>query len=356
VLDFLDTLGLAEEMLDTLPHAVVSTFDWHTPGRHYTLADYRWASRRHPYYALIPQAWFLPFLAEKAAAYPGFDLRMRSRACRLLHDSHGRVQGVAYARGNGERQLRARLVVGADGRNSKMRVLGGFRSRELGAGLDVLWHAVPKQPDDPLLSGLQLHSTAGALLAVLDQDTHWQLGYLIPARSYQQVRAGGTAPITRAFAERMPWLGDRLDTLTDINQMTLLPVRITSVDHWYRPGLLLLGDAAHVISPVGGNGINLAIADAALAANLLLPNLTGSPESVDAACARIERVRRPLTDKEQHRQQRAERSACDRLRHGRVGPPMVLRALTRIPGLAAIAGRQNSALIRIPRPSEQILG
>lgn len=356
VLDFLDTLGLAEEMLTTLPHTVVSTFGWHTPERQYTLADYRWASRRFPFYALIPQARFLPFMAGKAAAFPGFELRMRSRACGLLHDDGGRVRGVAYARGDGERRLRARLVVGTDGRNSKLRVLGGFRARELGAGLDVLWHAVPKRQGDPAVSGLQLHSTAGALLAVLDQDTDWQLGYMIPAGSYQQVRQAGAVPITEAFAGRLPWLADRLGTLTAVNQMTLLPVRITSVDRWYRPGLLLLGDAAHVISPVGGNGINLAIADAAAAANLVLPHLTGAPTRLDAACARVEQVRRPLTDKEQRRQHRAERSARGRLERGLTGPPPVLRAITRIPGLPAMNGRQNSALIRIPRPCAQIMG
>ena len=70
------------------------------------------------------------------------------------------------------------------------------------------------------------------------------------------MRAAGIAPIARAVAEAAPWLGDRLDAFTDGNQLTLLPVRITTVDRWTEPGLLLIGDAAHVISPVGGNGIN----------------------------------------------------------------------------------------------------
>ena len=77
------------------------------------------------------------------------------------------------------------------------------------------------------------------------------------------VRAQGVAPIVEAIRRVAPWLGDRLDGLTDVNQLALLPVRITSVDRWSEPGLLLIGDAAHVISPVGGNGINYALADAA---------------------------------------------------------------------------------------------
>ncbi|MFI9560236.1 FAD-dependent monooxygenase [Nonomuraea endophytica] len=354
VLDFLHTLGLAEEMLATLPHTTVSTFDWHASGRVYTLADYRRASSRFPYYALIPQARFLPFLAGKAAAFPGFTLNMRARACRLLRDGTGRVTGVAYARGDGERQIRARLVVAADGRNSKLRALGGFTTHELGASLDILWCAVPRRPDDPALSGLQLFSAAGCLLAVLNQETHWQLGYMIPAGSFSRVREHGITPVVGAFAGQLPWLRDRLTELTDVNQLTLLPVRITAVDRWYRPGLLLIGDAAHVISPVGGNGINLAIADAAETANQVLCSLP-DPQALDAACARVEAARRELTDREQRGQHRAERAARARLEAGAAAPPYILRLISRIPGLAARNGRQNTALIRVPAPRPEIL-
>ncbi|MFI6294771.1 FAD-dependent monooxygenase [Nonomuraea sp. NPDC050790] len=357
VLDFLHTLGLAERMLADLPHTTVSTFGWQAGERLYTLADYRRASRRHPYYALIPQARFLPYLAERAAAYDGFVLRTRARACRLLEDGTGRVTGVAYARGDGDRTVGARLVVAADGRNSKLRALGGFTARELGASLDVLWHAVPKNATDPATSGLRLHGVPGALLAVLDQDTHWQLGYMIPAGSFARVRERGTAPIRTAFGDALPWLTGRLETLHDVNELTLLPVRITTVDTWYRPGLLLIGDAAHVISPVGGNGINLAIADAAQTANLVLPHLLnpGQTATLDTACRQVELLRRPLTDREQRFQARAERGARARLESGRTTPPLPVRLIAAVPGLATRNGRRNAALIRIPAPLDQIL-
>lgn len=356
VLDYLDTLGLAEEMLAALPHTVVDAFRWYAGGRRYTLADYRHASRRHPFYALIPQARFLPFLIAKASAYPGFELRMRARVSGLLRDGSGRVEGVTYADGNRRRQVRARLVVAADGRNSKLRSLGGFTARELGAYLDVLWFAVPRdRVGDPPMSGLQLFSVPGGLLAVLNQETHWQLGYMIPAGGFPRVREAGIAPIVGAFADRLPWLGERLAALRDVNQLTLLPVRITEVDTWYRPGLLLIGDAAHVISPVGGNGINLAIADAAEAANQILPCLRGAPADLHDACRRVERARRPVTDREQRFQRRAERGARARLESGTARPPLILRLIGSIPALAALNGRQNAALIAVPPPRPEIL-
>ncbi|MBN6050613.1 FAD-dependent monooxygenase, partial [Nonomuraea sp. RK-328] len=358
VLDYLHTLGLADEMLATLPHTVADSFVWRAQGRAYTLADYRRASPRYPYYALIPQARFLPFMAGKAAAYPGFDLRMGARARRLLLDKDGRVNGVAYAEDGVARELRARLVVAADGRNSKLRVLGGFAATELGASLDVLWHAVPRRPDDPALSGLQLVTVPGALLAVLNQDTSWQLGYMIAAGSHGQVRERGVGPIVEAFTRELPWLRDRLSSLTEVNQLTLLPVRITAVDTWYRPGLLLIGDAAHVISPVGGNGINLAIADAAATANAILPGLLDPatpPAALDAACREVEAVRRPPTDREQRSRRRAERAAGARLAKGTTAPPLIFRLFDRVPAIATLNGRQNAALIRVPPPRAEIL-
>ena len=66
VLDYLDTLGLADGLLAEVPHSRATAFRWHTPTRTYTLTDYRSASRRFGFYALIPQARFLPWLARRA--------------------------------------------------------------------------------------------------------------------------------------------------------------------------------------------------------------------------------------------------------------------------------------------------
>src|SRR5690242_3583613 len=118
-------------------------------------------------------------------------------------------------------------------------------------------------------------------LAVLGQGGGWQIGFTLVAGTFGEVRAAGVEPLQALLRRRVPWLGDRVDLLTDVNQLTLLPIRITRVDPWSEPGLLLIGDAAHVISPVGGNGINFAIVDAAEAANRLVGPLTGAP--VDAA-------------------------------------------------------------------------
>jgi 2-polyprenyl-6-methoxyphenol hydroxylase-like FAD-dependent oxidoreductase len=359
VLDYLDSLGLAEDMLAAIPHTTADSFRWQAGERVYTLADYRCVSRRFPYFALIPQARFLPWLVQRASAYPGFEARMSARVSALKRDDTGRVTGVRLREARDGEVLSASLVVAADGRNSKLRALAGVTTTELGAALDIVWFAVPRHPADPPLSGLQLFSGPGSLLAVLNQDTEWQLGYTIAAGGFGQLRVKGTEPLVEAFSRRLPWLTDRVRGLTDPTQLTLLPVRITTVDPWYRPGILLIGDAAHVISPVGGNGINYAIADAAETANRLLPVLRAGAHrgaaAVDAACQAVEAVRRPVVQRDQHRQVRIEMASRRRLVSGSGRVPLAFRIINSVPGLARWGGRRSASAVRIPAPCAELL-
>jgi 2-polyprenyl-6-methoxyphenol hydroxylase-like FAD-dependent oxidoreductase len=354
-----DTLAppvLAEPLLAAVPHARAHAFRWHTPTRTYTLADYRSASRRYGYYALIPQARFLPWLAHQAEEY-GAQIRMGARFRGLVRDVDGRVCGVEYTRDGVAERLSADVVVAADGRSSKVRQVSRLVATELGAHLDMLWFAVPRHDGDPPLSGLDLFAEPGSTLVLLGQDDTWQIGYDIPAGTLPKVRERGIAPIVHAVLRAAPWLGDRLDTLTEVNQLTLLPVRITALDRWTEPGLLLIGDAAHVISPVGGNGINYALADAAEAANQLLEPLRTTPVDplrVDEATQRVEAVRRPPVDREQAFQVRVEEDSARRLRDRDPRPAGFLQVIATIPGLPRLVGRQTRK-IRIPAPVQTIL-
>lgn len=349
VLDYLEALGLADDVL-ARPHATATAFTWHTPRRSYRIADYSTASTRYPHFLLVPQPELLTLLTEKAAAFPGFTLRTSARVVGLVEE-RGRVVGVRHrVPGGEEAQLRARLVVGTDGRFSTIRRLGGFAVEELGAGLDVLWFEAPRRPGDPDLSGLDYFSVPGRAVVALRQEATWQLGYVIPTGTVAQVREAGIAPVVATTRAVLPWLGDRLDDLTEFSQLTLLNVRITRVPQWYRPGLLLLGDAAHVISPVGGNGINIAIADAAEAGNRLAPDLGAGPEAIDRACREVQARRRPISDAEQRRQARTERASLARLRRGDPEPVRLLRLVARIPALARALGRRSAAAIAIAPP------
>ena len=356
VMEWLDVLGLADDVL-ARPHATADAFTWHTPTKAYRIADYSRASERFPHYVLLPQPEFLGLLTERAAEFPGFTLEMSARVNELVTGDDGRVRGVRYRAAGGEvREVRAPLVVGADGRFSQVRRLGGFDTEELGAGLDILWFEVPRRADDPDLSGLDYFAVPGAAIVALGQGATWQLGYIIPTGTVAQARRAGIAPVVALARDRMPWLGERLDALTAFTDLTLLNVRITRLPSWHRPGLLLLGDAALVFSPVGGNGINIAIADAADAGNTLAPVLGAGDAAVDAACRGFEVRRRAVSDAEQRSQVRAERGSVERMERGDPTPVWVLRLAAAVPPIARAIGRRSASAIAIPPPSTAVLG
>lgn len=358
VLDHLDRLGLAQPLLAEVPHVRVDTFVWSTPAKRYVLADFRSASERYPFYALVPQARFLPWMVARAEPC-GLDVRMGARVTELLRDDAGRVVGVAYTRGGERHRLHADLVVGSDGRNSKVRQLSSLRATELNSSIDIAWTALPRRDDDPALSGLELMAEPGASLALLGQGGGWQVGFTIVADTFAQLRAAGVEPLRALLRRRAPWLGDRIELLTDTHQLTLLPIRITRLDRWSEPGLLLIGDAAHVISPVGGNGINFAIIDAAEAANRLIGPLTAAavdPGALDAAAAEVERARRPAIDREQEFQVRVERATAKRLAdRSDPRPNLVLRLVAGVPGLARWSARRSARALAVPLPDPRIL-
>jgi len=384
VLDHLDRLGIAEPLLADIPHVRADAFVWSTPEKRYVLADYRDASAKFPFYALVPQARFLPWVVERARPY-GLEVRMGARVTDLLRDDTGRVVGVGYTQHGERRRLYADLVVGSDGRNSKVRQLSSLTATELSSSIDIAWIALPRRADDPSLSGLELMSEPGHNLAFLAQGGGWQVGFTIPSGTFGAMRDAGAGPLRAVLRRRAPWLGDRVDLLTDVNQLTLLPIRITQLDRWSEPGLLLIGDAAHVISPVGGNGINFAIVDAAEAANRLVGPLTASagagvdaagvdatvgagvdpagvhaaavdPAAVDAATAEVERVRRPRVDREQAFQVRVERATANRLAaRGESRPALPLRLIAAVPGLARWSARRGARALAVPPPDPRIL-
>lgn len=344
VLAYLDELGLAEPLLAEVEHSRITEFRWHAVGddgtrRLWRFADPRLAGLRFGFFATIPQSVFLPWLAARAEAL-GARVEMRARFRALVRDDDGRVAGVEYTHDAEPARLAAALVVGADGRHSKVRPAAGLAATELGASLDILWFSVPRLPDDPPRSGLDLVGVRHTILGVLDQRTDWQLGYMFPAGTLEDVRARGIGPLLADVAAALPFLADRLGAITDVTDLTLLPVRVTTVERWSTPGFALLGDAAHVISPIGGNGINIALGDAAdLANRVVAPLHARDPAALDAAVAGTEAVRRPAIERIQRRHVRVEARSAERMRRGDPRPPRALRVV-------AVLARRAPWLVR----------
>src|SRR5262249_9724539 len=172
-----------------------------------------------------------------------------------------------YRSSHGMHEIRALVTIGADGRFSKIRQLAGMQLIKTSPPMDVIWFRIARKADDP--AGGLGRIGRGRILIMLDRDDYWQIGYVIPKGTYQQIHAAELASLRESISELMPIFSDRLAALQDWKQLSPLSVESGRLPYWYRAGLLLIGDAAHVMSPVGGVGINYAIQDAVAAANIL---------------------------------------------------------------------------------------
>ena len=350
-LELLDELGLADRLL-TLPHHRARWFRFHTPTGTVTTADYGGLAGRFNYVALMPQALVLQFLADELSALSGARVLTGSRVTDLVVDhATARVRGVRYRDAAGPHELAAGLVIGADGRFSRMRRLAGLPVESLGAATDLLWFRLPHRPDDPPDADVDLYFGRDHYIGLITGTAGWQVGYSLPKGGYRAAREAGVVPIRQFVAAHVPWLADRVEHLTDFTDTTLLSVEIARAPRWWRPGLLLLGDAAHVISPVGGNGILMAIQDAVAAANELVPAVRRSPEAVpDGVLAAVQTAREPAIAQVQAQQVRIEKNVARAREGGRpIAPPRLLRLVTALPGVRRRAAAANAYGPRPPR-------
>jgi len=267
ILEILDQIGLADA-LHQLPHTKIYGPTFQTADGSFSPIDFRRLKTRFPYIMLIPQTKFLDFLAREGKKYPNFRLRMVANVGELIEE-HGQVCGVRYQSTDGWHAVRALLTVGADGRFSKVRQLAGFEPIKTSPPMDILWFELPHLPGDEHSERVMGGFGKGRLLAVFDRGDHWQIGYVFPKGQYQRLRAGGIDAFRKSITEVEPRFTKHVESLGEWNQCSLLSVEANRCPVWYKPGLLLIGDAAHVMSPVGGVGINYAVQDAVVATNVL---------------------------------------------------------------------------------------
>jgi len=251
------------------------------------LADFSHLPTQCKFIAFMPQWDFLDFLAEHGKRYSTFHLRMQTEVIELLKEG-GSVVGVKANTADGPLEIRADLVVGADGRHSIVRKKAGLEIEEFGAPMDVLWFRLSRRPED----GEQTlgRIVRGKMMVMLNRSDYWQCAYLIRKGVYENIKHRGLEAFREDIVSVAPFLRDRIAELRDWDPVKLLTVLVDRLRKWYRPGLLCIGDAAHAMSPIGGVGINLAIQDAVAAANLLAARLSrGTATMVDLERVQLRR-------------------------------------------------------------------
>ena len=285
-LEVMHELGLLDEFLKRPHQKQVSQVRARIGRDEILLGDLSLLSTHCRFMVMMPQWEFLDFLAEQARRYPTFHLRMETEVTGLIEED-GRIVGVRGNSPAGPLEVRATLVVGADGRNSVVRDYSGLPVEDLGAPTDVLWMRLSRHADDPELF---FYADRGKALFLTDRGDYWQCGVPAPKAAIAEMQAKGIEEFRAAIVELAPFLQDRVGELRDWNDLKLLTVRVDRLRQWHRPGLVCIGDAAHAMSPVGGVGINLAIQDAVAAANILAGPLGEGAVSADDL-AKIQRRR-----------------------------------------------------------------
>jgi 2-polyprenyl-6-methoxyphenol hydroxylase-like FAD-dependent oxidoreductase len=265
-LRLLDELGLGERFA-ALPYNELRNAAFEYCGRSVIVLDFGRLRLAHSSIAMVPQWDLLNLLAEAAQTEPSFTLRMRTEATGLLVEA-GRISGVRYHGPEGPGELRADLTVACDGRWSIARQEAGLKTREYPVSFDAWSFRLPHD-GTPTFSLSLPRFAPGKALAAVPREGYFQMGYLGPKGTDAQLRVRGLHALRRDVAELVPEVAGSVDTLTSMDDVKHLDVRLNRLRRWHTDGLLCIGDAAHAMSPIGGVGINLAVQDAVAAATLL---------------------------------------------------------------------------------------
>ena len=334
-LELFQQLGMLEDLL-ALPHNRVDQASVDIAGRRMKVIDFAHLPVAAPYIAMMPQWDLLKFIAEKACRYPGFALHMESEAIDLVRDEGGRICGVETRGGD---RLYARLVIAADGRRSALRDKAGLPLRNIGAPMDVFWFRV----DKPKGYGGDVFGTvqAGRFMVMIDRRDYYQCAFIFNKGQADVVRAAGLEAFRTHLRSLVPDLAAAFDQITSWDQVKILEVALDRLERWHRPGLLVIGDAAHAMSPIAGVGINIAVQDAVVAANVLAGPMASGADP-DPLLEKVFRRRiKPVRRMQAFQKLAQDRVIAPLLRRTRPieKPFLILRLLNRMPLLRRIPGR-----------------
>lgn len=339
-LQIIHELGLLDAFL-RLPHRKTYEIGLWVGDRKITMADFRHLPTVCGFIAFMPQWDFLDFIAAQAKKLSGFRLVMHTSADGLIQTGD-RIGGVLATGPDGPMEIRADLVIAADGRGSVIRPAAGLAVEDFGAPMDVLWFKLPRESGDPSETFGRIEP--GRMLVMIDRGAHWQCGCVIPKGGADELRQQGVAAFRQSIAASisalMPFAANRAGALQSWDDISLLTVQVNRLSKWSHPGLLCIGDAAHAMSPIGGVGVNLAVQDAVAAANILAPKLRAGMLTDDDLAA-VQRRREFPTRVTQRLQLAIQNQIIRRVLAADrpFGPPLMMRLFDAVPLLRRLPAR-----------------
>jgi 2-polyprenyl-6-methoxyphenol hydroxylase-like FAD-dependent oxidoreductase len=271
----LDELGLLEYILAE-PHSILDHAKVRLNGNEVGEFSFKKISPEYPYAIWMPQPIFLAALVRKAEPFATFQCWMGAKVSKLIQED-GRVVGVSGLRHGSEPfEIRADVVVGADGRYSTLAKLGGFTAAYEHHDFDIVWFTI----EQPTAWSSTFYISFGEKVRGLmlpKYPHHIQAGIALPTGGWKKWRQEGVAFVADRVREFDGVFTDFANSLKDFTPFFPLEGIVRMVGDWARDGLLLIGDAAHTMSPAGAIGVNVALATAAIAAQEIYPRLGRGP-------------------------------------------------------------------------------
>jgi 2-polyprenyl-6-methoxyphenol hydroxylase-like FAD-dependent oxidoreductase len=272
-------------LVDQLPHRQIDAWEIHIEDRRLFRVDEPMDTSGKPC-TLVSQPAFLEAIAQKMQDCPQFEL-LQGVAVQDLLWENDRVAGVRLSDGQ---QLAADLVIGADGRNSIVRQKSGLELNQSDQSFDILWFKLPMaeqfEQENVFYSFLKGQDGFGFLRG---SEGNMQLGWSMHRDNPIEWQ---TIDWAEKFATASPdWLAPYFRSQAGaIEKPILLSITVGRCAQWHKPGLLLLGDAAHPMSPIRAQGINMALRDVVVAANSLIPVLQqqNNHNAIDAVLPQIQ--------------------------------------------------------------------
>ncbi|SDH78751.1 2-polyprenyl-6-methoxyphenol hydroxylase [Bradyrhizobium sp. Rc2d] len=336
-LQVMDELGLIDGFLK-LPHQRLQKMDGLFGGTPVRIADLSRLHTKYPFIAFMPQWDFLNFLREAGKRFTSLKVMMSTEAVDLIRRGET-LTGVRAKTPEGIVDIAADLTIACDGRHSTVRERAGLKVDEIGAPMDVLWFRAGRRPDET--ESVFARIEPGKMMITFDRGDYWQCAYVIAKGQFDAVKARGLQALLDDVVRMAPILRSGIAEVKSFDDIKLLTVAINRLTRWTLPGLLLIGDAAHAMSPVGGVGVNLAVQDAVATANLLADKMQhGCPSENELDAVRR---RREFPVK---MTQRMQVIMQNNIISGALQPgdrplkvPLILRLITALPWLQGIPAR-----------------
>ncbi len=225
------------------------------------------------------------------AEHVSLERRMPARCTAVAFDD----DGVVLHTEPGERPLRARLVVAADGANSLVRAAAGLEANlEDYQQVAIVAHVASSRPADG--TAYERFTPSGPFAVLPLQDGHYGIVWTLSPAAAEEILALSDADYLARLQVAFGW---RIGRLLRVGRRQAYPLRLTRAAAVTAERCVLIGNAAQALHPVAGQGFNLGLRDAVTLAELLA-DARRDQRGVDVGSAALlaEFARRRSADRE----------------------------------------------------------